>query len=284
MMKKIEGYIEEKRKLLNSFIGDYLKRERVELLGVLFDAIEYSVEGGKRIRPILVMASSEAFGGTSEDVLPTAAAFELFHVYSLIHDDLPAMDDDDWRRGRPSTHKEFGEAVAILTGDALIPMGFKLISIEQTKLSQISRVLKVIRTAAEALSCEGIVGGQLLDLGFHDRKIDENLMIEIHYRKTAFLIRASLLCGAILQGADERSLKALRKFGNLLGLAFQAIDDVLDFGEDEDKDKLSLPNLIGLKQAKAQAKRLTEEAIEALAPLKAHCLKEIAEHLLKRKY
>lgn len=290
----IESYLEERRLLVNDFLSDYLKSKREKLLAVLFDSMEYSLAGGKRIRPILVLAGCELLGGSSEEVLPTAAALECFHTYSLIHDDLPAMDNAELRHGKPATHRKFGEAIAILAGDSLMACGFELIACEQPKFSKIEQVLEVIKLAASALGVRGLCGGQLLDLdlGVHQEEEEERLLKEIYSLKTGKLLEAAAMAGAILKGGSPQQVESLKKFGGSLGQAYQIIDDLLDaesYDYDNDNDteeKLTLPGLLGKEKARAEAERLTEEAIGALDIFggKANELKQVAEYLLVRKY
>lgn len=276
----IEEYLEERGELVNSFLEEYLRSRRTRLPETLYDSITYSLEGGKRIRPILVMASAELLGRAPEGVLPTAAGVELFHTYSLIHDDLPAMDDDDWRRGKPSNHRIFGEAVAILTGDALIPMGFELIATEQLRLSEPERVLKVIRLVCEALGIEGMAGGQLLDLESYGTS--ELSFKEINRRKTGALLSVAAAAGATLEGGKEEQVKALAEFGDRLGLAYQMIDDLIDSAEGEEEH--SFPSLAGGESAKEEAERFTIEALKPLSIFgkRAERFEQLAAHLLIR--
>jgi len=282
----IESYLEERRALVNNFLRECLKKRRERILEVLFDSMEYSLAGGKGIRPILVLAGCELLGGSPEEVLPTAAALECFHAYSLIHDDLPAMDDAEFRHGKPATHKEFGEAVAILAGDSLLAWGFELIVCEQAKLSKLERVLEILKLAASALGVRGLCGGQLLDLGFHQEDEDERLLKEIYSLKTGKLLEVAAMAGAILKGGSPKQVESLKKFGGSLGLAYQVIDDILDAESYNAKGKLTLPRLLGKEKARAEAERLTEEAIRALDIFggKADKLKQVAKYLLVREY
>jgi len=277
----IEGYLAARRELVDSYLASYLERRARDLPQTLYDAIVYSLSGGKRLRPILVLAAAEALEGAPEEVLPTAAAVEVFHTYSLIHDDLPALDDDDWRREQPSAHRVFGEATALLTGDALIPLGFELLAVEQAKLSPEERVLRVIALLSAALGPGGMAGGQLLELELEEL-VDAASVEEVYLKKTGALLGAAAAAGGVLAGGDEEQVAGLRRFGLRLGLAYQVIDDLLDLGEDE---LLTYPQLVGEERAREEARRFTAEALRALEPLGegAAVLEELGEYLLARR-
>jgi len=270
----VEAYIEVRRELVEDYLYSYLERRAAEFPETLYDGIIYALEGGKRIRPVLVMSAAEACGGEAELVLPTAAGIELFHTFSLIHDDLPALDDDDWRRGKPSCHRAFGEAEAILIGDALVPLGFELILEEQVQFTPRERVLEVVRLLARALGPAGMVGGQLLDL---EAEQDGVPLEEAYEKKTGELIAAATGAGGILAGCTAEEARALLEFGRKLGLAYQMVDDLLD-AEDDDA-------LIGLDRAWREAQRFTEEALRPLERFgeRGALLRALAEYLLERK-
>jgi geranylgeranyl diphosphate synthase type II len=256
---------------------------------VIHEAMRYSVlAGGKRLRPILALAGAEAVGGELEPVLPTACALELIHTYSLIHDDLPAMDDDDFRRGRPTSHKVFGEAIAILAGDALLTLAFELLARHATP--------PVVAEVAEAAGTAGMIGGQVVDIQSEGKRVDAQTLEYIHRHKTAALIRASLLSGARLAGAPPAQLEAIGEAGGRLGLAFQIVDDVLDVegsleelgktaGSDRRKKKVTYPEHFGLEVSRLKAKGLVEEAKGLLAPLghRAEPLRALADFILQRR-
>lgn len=277
---EVGDYLAERQEIIDSYLASYLEQRAAELPETLYESMDHSLSGGKRLRPILVLAAAEGLGGRAEEVLPTAAAVELFHTYSLIHDDLPALDDDDWRRERPTSHRVFGEATALLTGDALIPLGFELIAVEQAGLSPAERVLRVIALLSSALGPAGMVGGQLLEL---EESVGDGASLErIYLRKTGALLGAAAAAGGILAGGDDGQIAALRQFGLRLGLAYQIIDDLLDLGEDEG---FTYPQLVGEERAREEARGFTREALRALEPLeeKAAALKEIGEYLLARR-
>lgn len=272
---------------------------------ILHEAMRYSVlGGGKRLRPLLVVASAEACGGDPRAVLPVACAVECIHTYSLIHDDLPAMDNSDTRRGRPTCHIAFGDALAVLAGDALHALAFSLIA-EASAACGTDRVLAVSREIAMAIGTGGMVGGQVLDLLGEGRPFPRatghrpapptEVVRDIHLRKTAALIRACVRGGAILSGAQSPMLDALSTYGERVGLAFQIIDDVLDVVGDErtlgkragsDTAKLTYPAAYGVARSREIAARLTDEAVAALEELGTPglILRELALSLLGREH
>lgn len=261
--------LNNKVKLIEDALKKCMELREAPLL--LKEAIEYSLfPGGKRFRPLLVLSSCEAVGGNLTQALPIACAIELIHNYSLIHDDLPCMDNDDFRRGKLSSHKKFGCAVALLAGDALLTYAFEVLGKELN-----GEVLKrVLFEIAYAAGPSGMVGGQLLDIT--DGKIEE-----IHSKKTMALIRASVRCGGIVGGASYNELHVLTEYGERLGIAFQIVDDILDFGKEE---RLTYPGVYGLEKSREEAKRLIEEAL-LLASMfgeKGEDLKELALMVLRR--
>lgn len=265
----------------------------------LVEGMRYSVfAGGKRIRPVLMIAACEAVGGTARQVLPAACALELIHTYSLIHDDLPAMDDDDFRRGRPTNHRVYGEAGAILAGDALLTEAFALLAQAQSFPGLAAEtVLRVIRIIAQAAGSQGMVGGQVVDMASEGQQIDLNTLESIHNRKTGALIVAALQTGALLGGGEAAALAAVTRYGQAAGLAFQVADDILDVigdqallgkdvGSDQARGKVTYPSLLGLDGARLRARELMEEAMAALQPLGAAAgpLREIARYIVDRSY
>jgi geranylgeranyl diphosphate synthase type II len=253
--------------------------------------------GGKRLRPILCIASAEAAGGEARDVLPVACAIELIHTYSLIHDDLPVMDDDDMRRGKATSHKVFGEAVALLAGDGLLTKAFHVMTSPDmvNRLSPES-LLAVIGLIAQAAGYEGMVGGQVVDIQSEGKEVDSSIVEFIHTRKTAALISASVVSGAILAGAAEAHVNALASYGEKIGLAFQVSDDILDIegdsrelgknvGSDTRQEKITYPAILGLERSKQIQKELVEQAIESLAPFdqRAEPLRHIARYIIARR-
>jgi len=293
----IAKYTKEKKALIDSFMEKYFSRTIVP--EALYKSITYSLSaGGKRIRPILCLASYEACGGKAEDVVPYASAFELVHTYSLIHDDLPAMDDDDLRRGKPTNHKVFGEGMAILAGDALLTDAFYLLSQERYAVASIphSALIKAINEIAYGSGLYGMVGGQAQDLLSENEEPDPETLFFIHRCKTAALITAAVKTGGILACCSEERLAGLASYGQSTGLAFQVIDDILDVegetevlgktaGSDEKKKKMTYPKLYGIEESRRKAKGLIENAVDSLTVFdeKADPLRAIAQCLLERK-
>ncbi len=263
----------------------------------LIEASRYSLfAGGKRLRPILCLAAAEVAGGNIEPVLPAACALEMIHTYSLIHDDLPAMDNDDYRRGVLTNHKVFGEAVAILAGDALLTEAFDYLASCVDEGISAARVLEVIRIAVKAAGYRGMIGGQVIDLECENQKVSLATVEYMHIHKTGALLSASLEIGAILGGGDRERTKAMKTFGHHLGLAFQITDDLLDVegdptlmgktpGSDAAKNKMTYPALIGVAQSKTAAKEHVESSLEALSGFgeAAEPLRAIARYLLVRR-
>ena len=285
--------------LLNNkeIIDGYLMRLagiQGEIPATLYHSMHYSMSaGGKRIRPILSIASCEAVGGILEDVISAAIAIELIHTYSLIHDDLPAMDNDDLRRGKPTNHKVFGEATAILAGDGLLTMAFSILSEDK---GGFERRIRIIHEIAIAAGSEGMVGGQQLDIENEGKKIDAAALEELHRRKTGALILAAVRAGGISGGASEMQLQALTDYGKKTGLAFQIADDILDVegdvedvgkstGKDAKQRKNTYPAILGLAQSKMLAGQLVNEAITSLDSFddKADPLRMIAGYIIDRK-
>jgi geranylgeranyl diphosphate synthase, type II len=290
-------------------LKDYLKKrcqmvdqalERVlpaagELPASLHGSMRYSVfAGGKRVRPVLMLAACETVGGDLEQAMSAACAMEMIHTYSLIHDDLPAMDDDDFRRGNPTNHKVYGEATAILAGDALLTEAFILLSSES---GDPAARLRVIHEIANASGSRGMVGGQVVDMESEGKgEIDLATLSYIHTHKTGALIRASVRAGAILGGASARDLDALTRYADAIGLAFQIADDILDVegtteelgkdaGSDQARGKATYPALVGLEASKARAQELVQMALDALSGFdeRAEPLRLIASYIVKRK-
>lgn len=263
----------------------------------VFEAIRYSLfAGGKRIRPILAIASAEALGAKTAGLLPIAGALELIHTYSLIHDDLPAMDDDDLRRGRPTCHKVYGEAMAILAGDGLLNRAFEVLS-DQRRLKTVTpmRLIAIMREISLASGVFGMVGGQVVDMESEGLDVDFPTLEYIHTHKTGALIRASVRTGAIYAKASEKRLKALTRYGERVGLAFQIADDILDIvgsqeeigkdvGSDLKKGKKTFPSFYGLEESRRRAKEVSDQALAALKDFdrKADPLRDLATYIVTR--
>ncbi|WP_273845739.1 polyprenyl synthetase family protein [Rubrobacter calidifluminis] len=245
-------------------------------LGPLVEAMRYAMlSGGKRVRPTLCMESAWVFGADPELVLPSAAAIELIHTYSLIHDDLPAMDDDDFRRGRPTVHRKYGEAMAILAGDAFFGEALTLITVHQKGTPE--QVLEVVRELAASTGVEGMVGGQVLDINFTGAgsEVDTETLYMIHRYKTGALIKSSARIGAILAGASAEEQAAISEYALELGLCFQIVDDVLNAtstaeklgksaGSDAERGKATFVSVFGVEGARREADAATERALAAL--------------------
>jgi geranylgeranyl diphosphate synthase, type II len=297
MSVDLEGYMAERRRSVDAALDGYLAPANA-YPPTIHEAMRYSVQaGGKRLRPILVIAGAEVAGGRMADVMPTACAFELIHTYSLIHDDLPAMDDDDYRRGRLTSHKVFGEAIAILAGDALLTHALGLVAanfgLGPARADVFPRLLGEITDAAGS---RGMIGGQVVDIQSEGGEASAETLEYIHTHKTGALIRAALRAGALLAGASEAVLGGLTAYGERLGLVFQIVDDILDVegsletlgktaGSDRRKKKVTYPDFHGLEASRARAVVLTREAHAALAPLGrgAVPLAALADFVLHRK-
>lgn len=257
-------------------------------------AMHYSIfAGGKRMRPILCLAAAEACGGSLTNALPSACAVECIHTYSLIHDDLPCMDDDDFRRGRPTSHKVFGEGIAVLAGDALLTLAFEMLA--RTKETSRHKMKAFLAELSAAAGSEFLIGGQVADLEAENKKISPRELLCIHHGKTAAMIAVSLKLGAMSANAKGSEVKALGEFGKNLGLAFQVVDDILDVtqtseklgksaGKDAAAGKATFASVLGIEKSRKEAARFTKLAREALNPLgaRADFLHSIADSLLSR--
>jgi geranylgeranyl diphosphate synthase type II len=294
----LRAYFKEKIALIDAALDQYLPREK-ERPQSIHRAMRYSLfAGGKRVRPMLVLAACEAVGGGIDKAMPAACAIEMIHTYSLIHDDLPAMDNDDLRRGRPTSHKVYGEAIAILAGDGLLTQSFKVISDPRFAADLGATVrLAVIHEIATCAGTYGMVGGQVVDMESEGKPdMDLPTVQYIHTRKTGALIKASVVAGALLGSADDTQLAAIRRYGKAVGLAFQIADDILDIegttdeigkdaGSDQARGKATYPAVMGLVAAKQEAQAVMDEAMLALEPLGAAAepLREIARYIVERK-
>ncbi len=262
--------------------ADTLRPERIH------SAMRYSMfAGGKRLRPGLCYAAFEAFGGKGDNVFLATSALEMLHTFSLIHDDLPCMDDDDFRRGRPTCHRQYDEATAVLAGDALCIHAFEL-------LAQTGNAA-VVATVARSLGTQGMIGGQMVDIESENKQVDLQTVDYIHYHKTGALLQASLLVGAQLAGASASDQQILSDYGRSIGLAFQVIDDILDVegtteqlgkdaGSDLEKGKATYPALVGLEASKEKARELCDQAIQQLRKLSCDTtiLEDIARFVIHR--
>jgi geranylgeranyl diphosphate synthase type II len=286
----------ERAALVEEYLDRYLPPESAPP-STLSRAVRYSLfAGGKRLRPALVLGAAEAVGGNLEDALPAAAAFEMMHTYSLIHDDLPSMDDDSLRRGRPTSHVVFGEAIAILAGDALQSHAFAVLADPPPPYRvPAERRLRALAELAKASGASGMVGGQVFDLESEGKRVDAAALERIHRHKTGALIRAAARVGAILGGAGEDDIDRLTRFGEEAGLAFQIVDDILDVvgsdqtlgksaGKDARSGKATYPLVHGMEEARRKAEELVSSALRRLEPFGAagRPLALLAELVIRR--
>lgn len=291
MMKE---YMQRKIELINREL-DSIYAENTALNATLAKSMNYSLmAGGKRLRPILVMAAADAVGADGEKFLHLATSIEMIHTYSLIHDDLPAMDNDDYRRGKLTNHKVFGDGIAVLAGDALLTLAFEVIA--DSPNVDTEKKLKVIKEMSHAAGAEGMVGGQVIDLESEGKKIDMDTLRKMHSAKTGALFCAAIRSGAILGGATDKQLADLTQYARQFGLAFQITDDILDVtgdeasigkpvGSDEKNHKSTYVTLGSLESARELAQKAVDEAKKALADFgkEADFLRELVDYLISRK-
>jgi len=293
---QFRSYLASRQKLIDRALNRYLPNANTKP-ATLHKAMRYSLfAGGKRLRPILCLAAAEACRGNIHNALPLACALECIHTYSLVHDDLPSMDNDDFRRGRPTCHKVFGDGIAILAGDALLTIAFEIVSTgKPAPRYDISILLREIAVAAGS---QKLIAGQAADLEAEGRKVKRDQLRFIHENKTAAILKSSVRLGAMSANADAKELSAITQFGQRLGLAFQVIDDILDVtqtseilgksaGKDVAAKKATYPAVIGLEKSRAEARRLTRQAHNALSVFRgsdAEPLHALANYLLEREY
>ena len=296
MSLDVQSYMAERARAVDAALALYLPSES-DPPETLHKAMRYSVfAGGKRLRPVFVIAGAEAVGGRMDTVMETACAVEMIHTYSLIHDDLPAMDNDDFRRGVPTNHKVFGEAIAILAGDALLTLAFRLLADNFAAGSDAHALRNVLIEVADAAGSAGMVGGQVADIESEGKRVGAETVDYIHTHKTAALIRASIRAGAMLAEATPSQLVALGLAGGNLGLAFQIMDDILDVtatseelgktaGKDQAQQKATYPAVHGLEVSRIHAKALVSEAHAALQSFgpRAEPLRALGTFIVERK-
>jgi len=295
--KGIEPYLDEKKAIVDKALDEAMPRPS-GLAGEVITAMNYSLfAGGKRLRPILCIAGAEAVGGSADTVLPVACALELIHTYSLIHDDLPAMDNDDFRRGKPTNHTVFGDALALLAGDGLLTLAFNLMARQGFACdADKGLLLRVIYLISNAAGYKGMVGGQTVDIAYEGKEPDPSVVEYIHRHKTGSLIATAVTSGAILAGGSEEQEKAINRYGQQIGLAFQIADDVLNvegdkdmmgkgIGSDRARGKMTYPGVFGIPESKRTQEELVESAIDCLRGFdeKADPLRNIARYIIKRK-
>lgn len=294
---ELESYLQQKVALIDEALAGILPSKNV-YPELIHESMSYSIfAGGKRLRPVLCLASAEALGNNSRALLPVACALEMIHTYSLIHDDLPAMDNDDYRRGKLTNHKVYGDGIAVLAGDGLLTYAFEALASFGMSMSfeKNFSVMRIIKEIAEASGTRGMIGGQTVDLQSEGKKIDAKTLEYIHTHKTGALFKASIRAGAILSDASEEQLAALTQYAECFGLAFQITDDLLDITGDEQKlgkpvgsdvrnQKVTYPSIYGLKKSQQMAEENIRAAVTSLRKLPGQTepLKLLVEYLLKR--
>ncbi|MFW6149123.1 MAG: polyprenyl synthetase family protein [Atribacterota bacterium] len=284
---ELSSYMKEKKRIIDRYLEEELPLEN-QNPSIVHRSIRYSVlNGGKRIRPMLTMMVAELLDQDYKKVLPAAAGIELIHTFSLVHDDLPSMDDDDYRRGKLTNHKVFGEAMAILTGDALLVMGLDFIcrnaQIEGVKKDS---VVEAVQNILKMLGTQKMLGGQVDDINWHNQKNSADFIEDIYSRKTSALICASLKTGALLLKASKKQIAALETYGEKIGLAFQIIDDIIDLQEDKKiDDKPTYPVIFGLNKSEEVAHQYCNQAKESISLFgeKAYLFSELADFVVNRK-
>jgi geranylgeranyl diphosphate synthase type II len=292
----LKKYLRTRQKEIDRALDRYLPKASTKP-ATLHKAMRYSLfAGGKRLRPILCLAAAEACRGNIDNALPLACAVECIHTYSLVHDDLPSMDNDDFRRGRPTCHKVFGEGIAVLAGDALLTIAFEIVS--TAKPASRYDVSILLRELAVAAGSQRLIAGQVADLEAEGKRVKRDQLRFIHENKTAAMLKSSVRLGAMSADVDARKLSAITQFGERLGLAFQVIDDILDVtqtseilgksaGKDVAAKKATYPAVIGLEKSRAETWRLTRQAHDALSVFRgddAETLHALANYLLEREY
>jgi len=292
----LKKYLRTHQKEIDHALDRYLPKASTKP-ATLHKAMRYSLfAGGKRLRPILCLAAAEACHGNIANALPLACAVECIHTYSLVHDDLPSMDNDDFRRGRPTCHKVFGDGIAVLAGDALLTIAFEIVS--TAKPAPRYDISILLREIAVAAGSQRLIAGQVADLEAEGKRVTRDQLRFIHENKTAAMLKSSVRLGAMSANADARKLSGITQFGERLGLAFQVIDDILDVtqtseilgksaGKDVAAKKATYPAAIGLEKSRAEARRLTRQAHDALSVFRggdAEALHALANYLLEREY
>jgi geranylgeranyl diphosphate synthase type II len=290
----ISAYLSESRKLIDEYLGRLLPAESEEP-STIHKAMRYSVfAGGKRVRPILVLASGESLSGSRDVLFHLGAGIEMMHTYSLIHDDLPALDNDDLRRGLPTCHKVFGEAMAILAGDALMTRCYQILT-DLPGLPLSARISIIREIACATGTVNGMVGGQVVDLESEGKAVSSSVLEYIHYSKTGALLRACVRCGALAAGASDAELRAMTEFGTKIGLVFQIVDDILDVtssseilgktaGKDERVKKATYPAFYGIEASRQKARQLVASALEHIQDFgeEAKFLRGLAQFVVNR--
>ncbi len=293
-MKEIKNLLTDKAEIVENTLQEIMDIKEPSS-DTLLEAMEYSLfSGGKRIRPVLTIMTAELVEGNEKIARKVGAVVELIHTYSLVHDDLPSMDDDDYRRGKPANHKVFGTGVSILAGDALLTYAFEILS--RLNFSP-DRLIKIIQIISQAAGLNGMVGGQVLDLEAEGENLELDDLKFVHQNKTGALMKCSILAGAYCGDPNHVEIEALKEFSHYIGILFQIVDDILDVigdaekmgksvGKDEELEKSTYPNILGLEQAKKEAEEMAEKANSSLDIFgkKADELKMLTDFVLKRQY
>lgn len=295
-MLDLKAYLSKKREIVDKALKECFPQPQGPASDIVRSMTYSLFAGGKRLRPILCIAGAEAVGGDDRKVLPCACALELVHTYSLIHDDLPVMDDDDLRRGKPTNHKVFGDAIALLAGDGLLTEAFRVLArMTLPEGTPPGTLLKVIGMVSEAAGYQGMVGGQVVDIQSEGSPVDGDIVRFIHTHKTSDLIHVATVSGALLCGAGEREFAALSIYGRGIGIAFQISDDILniegdrqkmgkDVGSDQERGKMTWPAAFGLRESKKIQREMIENAVESLGVFdhRADPLRKIALYIIER--
>lgn len=292
---EFKDVLKEKINYIETLLNEYMPKEEGYQQTVI-QAMNYSLKaGGKRLRPILTLESCKIVGGKEEDAIPFAVAIEMIHTYSLIHDDLPALDNDDLRRGKPTNHKVFGEAMATLAGDALLNYAFEVMLSSSIDKKDSNKYLKAINEVAKHAGIYGMIGGQVVDVESENKIIDKDKLDFIHLNKTAAMIIGCMRAGAIIGGASEEELEKVTKYGKNIGLSFQIVDDILDItgdeaklgkpiGSDIENSKSTYPSLLGLEKSRQIARQLIEEGKSSLDELSSEIdfLNQLGDYIISR--
>jgi len=292
---EFKDVLKEKINYIETLLNEYMPKEEGYQQTVI-QAMNYSLKaGGKRLRPILTLESCKIVGGKESDAIPFAVAIEMIHTYSLIHDDLPALDNDDLRRGKPTNHKVFGEAMATLAGDALLNYAFEVMLSSSTDKKDSNKYLKAINEIAKHAGIYGMIGGQVVDVESENKIIDKDKLDFIHLNKTAAMIIGCMRAGAIIGGANEEELEKVTKYGKNIGLSFQIVDDILDItgdeaklgkpiGSDIENHKSTYPSLLGLEKSRQIARQLIEEGKSSIDGLSSEIdfLNQLGDYIISR--
>ena len=287
--------LKERINYIESLLNNYTPKEE-GYQKTIMEAMNYSLKaGGKRLRPILTLESCRIVGGNEEDAIPFAIAIEMIHTYSLIHDDLPALDNDDLRRGKPTNHKVFGEGMATLAGDALLNYAFEVMLSSAIDKEDANKYLKAINEVAKHAGIYGMIGGQVVDVESENKVIDKDKLDFIHLNKTAAMIIGCMRAGAIVGGADKEALEKITTYAKNIGLSFQIVDDILDIvgeeeklgkpiGSDLENHKSTYPSLLGLEESRRIANELIDEAKNTIKDLSSEVefLNQLADYIINR--